>query len=93
MSPARRRSKQRKPAENETKHPDELFRVMPEPPMLTVAAGDADPTSVLRSLGTPPLAGQAAVAEQELAKVVLRAAFLARGLAGAAGLVDDQPAD
>ncbi|MCU1351222.1 MAG: hypothetical protein JWM05_431 [Acidimicrobiales bacterium] len=44
-------------------------------------------TALLRSLGTPPLTGQAGLAERELAKVTVRAAELAAGLAATAGLL------
>jgi hypothetical protein len=47
----------------------------------------SDPSVLLRSLGDPPLQGQAAVAEHYLAAVAERAAGLATALALAAGLL------
>jgi hypothetical protein len=56
----------------------------PVHPMSEVAV-----TALVRSLGTPPLTGQAGLAERELAKVTVRAAELAAGLAATAGLLGD----
>jgi hypothetical protein len=52
-----------------------------------------DPSVLLRSLGDPPLQGQAAVAEHYLAAVAERAAGLATALALAAGLLADPERD
>jgi hypothetical protein len=54
-----------------------------------------DPTSVLRSLGEPPLQGQGVIAEHYLAAVVEQAAGLATALAAASGLLvhDDSDTD
>lgn len=49
----------------------------------------SDPTMMIRSLGDPPLQGQAVVAEHYLAAVVERAAGLATALAASSGLLAD----
>ena len=53
----------------------------------------SDPSVLLRSLGDPPLQGQAAVAEHYLAAVAERAAGLATALALANGILADPEAD
>ena len=51
-----------------------------------------DPTALLRSLGSPPFHGRAAIAEYYLESVVRRAAGVATALAATAGLLaDDNP--
>jgi hypothetical protein len=65
----------------------DLWRPVPQlrdPEPITPAS---DPTAVVRSLGSPPLPGQAAVAEHYLAAVAERAAGLATALAAAGGLL------
>jgi hypothetical protein len=52
----------------------------------------SDPSVLLRSLGDPPLQGQAAVAEHYLAAVAERAAGLATALALANGMLADTEA-
>ena len=71
---------------------DELWRAVPDPPPPDRITPTDDPTALLRSLGTPPLAGQAAVAEHYLAAVVERASGLAVALAAATDLLH-QPDD
>jgi len=52
----------------------------------------ADPTALLRSLGSPPFQGRAAIGEYYLESVVRRAAGVATALAATAGLLaDDNP--
>ena len=65
----------------------DLWRPVPAlaPPEPIVPA--TDPTALLRSLGDPPLAGQASVAAHYLAAVVERAAGLATALAATTGLL------
>jgi hypothetical protein len=53
----------------------------------------SDPAALLRSLGDPPLQGQAAVAEHYLGAVVERAAGLATALAASAGLLAEPDED
>ena len=48
-----------------------------------------DPTALLRSLGSPPFQGRAAIAEYYLETVVRRAAGVATALAATAGLLAD----
>jgi hypothetical protein len=81
QSQNRRRRPQQKPAD--------LWRPVPPlgPPQPIVPADD--PTAVVRSLGDPPLQGQASVAEHYVAAVVERAAGVATALAAAAGLLGE----
>jgi len=60
----------------------------PPPPLPAIApiAPTGDPTSLLRSLGSPPLAGQSTTAEHYMAAVVERASGIAVALAAAADL-------
>jgi len=62
---------------------------VPDPPEPTPITPAADPTALLRSLGDPPLQGQAVVAERYMSAVIERAAGLATALAAAAGLLAD----
>jgi hypothetical protein len=74
--------------------PVEIWRAVPEPPPPSPIRPATDPTALVRSLGTPPLTGQGAVAEHYLAAVVERAAGLATALAAAAGLLaEDEDED
>ncbi|MCU1455375.1 MAG: hypothetical protein JWN46_3521, partial [Acidimicrobiales bacterium] len=59
----------------------------PEPPAPITPMSEVAVTALLRSLGSPPLTGQGGLAERELAKVTVRAAELAAGLAATAGLL------
>ena len=52
-----------------------------------------DPTALIRSLGSPPLQGRAAIAEYYLESVVRRAAGVATALAATAGLLTDDDAN
>ena len=90
MSTRRRGAKQqgrKPPAKGGGPDPNEFWRAMPEldPPEPIRPA--AEPTALLRSLGTPPLTGHAAVADHYLAAVIERAAGLATALAAASGLL------
>ena len=78
--PARRRRSGRRPRKADIWTP---------PPALSGIAPIAptgDPTSLLRSLGTPPLAGQSTTAQHYMAAVVERASGIAVALAAAADL-------
>ena len=101
MSPNRRKPNAG-PAQTPSRKPRSA---RPDPVEFWAAVGDAGPpapiapmsevavTALLRSLGPPPLTGQGGLAERELAKVTVRAAELAAGLAATAGLlveVDDE---
>lgn len=59
---------------------------VPEPEPIVPAA---DPTMLLRSLGTPPLVGQGAVAQHYFAYVVEKAVGTATALAAVAGVLAD----
>lgn len=87
MSP-RRRSKKRSGRNRSGQQPIEFWRAVPElePPAPITPA--ADPTALLRSLGTPPLAGQGENASRHLVLAVTRAAQVAtQGLAAPNGLL------
>jgi hypothetical protein len=73
--------------------PVEFWRVAPpfDPPAPVTPA--ADPGAIIRSLGSPPLPGQGAVAEHYLVAVVERAAGLATALAAAGGLLAEDDDD
>jgi len=91
MSGQRRRSGGRRRG---PKRPVDLWRPVPQLPEPAPIVPASDPSAIIRSLGDPPLLGQAAVAEHYLAAVVERAAGLATALAAAGGLLappdDDQ---
>lgn len=60
------------------------------PPEVTELTLTDDPDAVARSLGTPPLTGQEAVAQHYLAAVYGRAVRIAGALAAAGGLIDPE---
>lgn len=90
----------RKPQHNQNRRPNrpqkpkvvELWRPVPQLGAIEPIVPATDPTSLLRSLGSPPLQGQGAVAEHYLAAVIERAAGLATALAASADLLA-APAD
>jgi hypothetical protein len=86
VSPSRPRQQGRNRRAHKPKSAD-LWRPVPQLPEPEPIVPAADPTSLLRSLGDPPLQGQSAVAEHYLAAVVERAAGLATALAATAGLL------
>jgi hypothetical protein len=69
----------------------DLWRPVPQLPAPEPIATAADPAALLRSLGDPPLQGQATVGAHYLFAVAERAAGLATALAAAADLL--APAD
>ncbi len=87
-----RRKPNRRRSGAKPKRPD-LWRPVPQLADPEPIAPASDPTTLLRSLGDPPLQGQGAVAEHYLAAVVERAAGLATALAAAGGLLADADAD
>ena len=98
MTPTRRgRSKRgkgqsgRRPPSASTRLED-FWRAVPEPDVPERIAPAVDPTALLRSLGPPPLPGQAA-AEQYLAAVIDRASSLAVALAAAGGVLAEDDED
>ena len=66
----------------------DLWRPVPPVELPEPITPAADPAALLRSLGTPPLPGQQAVADHYLAAVVERSAHLATALAAAADLLE-----
>ncbi len=72
---------------------NDIWRPVPQLPPPEPIVPAVEPTTLLRSLGDPPLQGQGAVAEHYLAAVVERAAGLATALAATAGLLADPDAE
>ena len=93
MSPPARRRRRPNRGDAAAVPAGDLWRVAAEPPPAAKVVPVADPTVLLRSLGTPPLPVQAGVADAYLAVVIGRAAGLAVALAAASDLLDDAPAD
>ena len=67
--------------------PADMWRPVPELPPPDPIVPAADPTALVRSLGDPPLSGNAVVAGHYVAAVVERAAALAAALATSADLL------
>ncbi|MCB1257662.1 MAG: hypothetical protein KDB26_11180 [Microthrixaceae bacterium] len=86
----RRRSKGRRQPGKQAKAapPAEFWRAAPEPPDPEEIDPSEYPTALINSMGTPPLPGQASVAEHYFAAVVERAAGVATAVAASAGLLD-----
>ena len=93
MSPAARRRRRPNRGDAASVPASDLWRAAAEPPPPAKVVPVADPTVLLRSLGTPPLPVQAGVADAYLAVVVGRAAGLAVALAAASDLLDEGPPD
>lgn len=76
--------------------PVDIWRPVPQLPDPDPIRPASDPTALVRSLGDPPLPGQAAVAEHYLSAVIERAAVLASALAASADLLapdDEEPSE
>ena len=73
--------------------PVELWRVVPELAAPEPVVGASDPTVLVRSLGDPPVPGNAVVAGHYVASVVAQAAKLATALAASADVLADRPTD
>jgi len=84
----RKRPNQRKRNKGNKAKPVDLWRPVPPLPAPEPIRPAADPTSLLRSVGAPPLRGRSDMAEAYLLAVAERAAGLATALAAAAGLYD-----
>jgi hypothetical protein len=84
MASRNRRSRSRRKAPPK---PIDLWRPTPPPPEPAPIVAAAHPSTLIRSLGDPPLPGQSAVAEHYFAAVVDQAASLATALAATAGLL------
>ncbi|MDQ6927989.1 MAG: hypothetical protein M3159_04915 [Actinomycetota bacterium] len=69
-----------RPAPTTQRRPGDFWRAVPKVDVPDPVIPAADPTALLRSLGSPPLAGQAE-AGRYLAAVIDRAAGLATALA------------
>jgi len=66
--------------------PVDFWRAMPDRGCPAPISPAADPTALLRSLGKPPLPGQAG-ADRHVASVIERASILATALAAATDLL------
>ena len=86
----RKRPNQRKRNKGNKAKPVDLWRPVPPLPAPRARCNPpaADPTSLLRSVGAPPLRGRSDMAEAYLLAVAERAAGLATALAAASGLYD-----
>jgi hypothetical protein len=89
----RQRPQGRGSAAVRTLKPEDMWRPVPELPEPEPITPIDDPTALLRSLGDPPLSGNALVAGHYLATVVERAAVLATALAASADLLVETEAD
>ncbi|MHB1853633.1 MAG: hypothetical protein ACYCS2_01060 [Acidimicrobiales bacterium] len=78
--PQRRRRAGRRPRRVD------IWALPPALPAPEPITGAGDPTSLLRSLGPPPLGGHSTTAEHYMAAVIERAAGIAIALAAAADL-------
>ena len=104
MTPNRRKPAGNGNGNGNANPPQKSRHPRPDPVEFWAAVDDAQPTepilamsevavtALLRSLGPPPLTGQGGMVGQELAKVTVRAAELAAGLAATAGLLAGQEA-
>ena len=72
---------------NKRKKSVDLWRPVPMLPDPRPISVQGDPTTLVRSLGNPPLPGQHRVAEHYLAAVAERASGMAEALAAASGLL------
>jgi hypothetical protein len=73
-------------------NPSELWRRAPELPAPELIEPANDPTALLRSLGDPPLPGNAMVASRYAAAVAERAAAMATAIAASANVLADPDA-
>jgi hypothetical protein len=73
--------------------PVDLWRSVPELPEPQPVARPSDPTVLVRSLGDPPVPGNAIVAGHYVASVVEQAAKLATALAASADLLAEPDPD
>jgi hypothetical protein len=92
-APAQSTPSGRRRQRNRRRRSIEFWQDLPDDDAPVVVVPAADPTAALRSLGTPPLPGQVAVADHYLAAVVQRAAGLATALAAASGILELPPED
>jgi hypothetical protein len=85
--------KNRRRRAQKAKPPTDLWRPVPQLADPAPIIPATDPTGLIRSLGDPPLQGQATVGGHYLVAVVERASGLATALAAAAGLLADPDQD
>ena len=90
MKSGRRNPKSRRGGPEQTS-PVDFWRAVPDAGVPAAITPAADPTALLRSLGRPPLPGQAS-ADRHVATVIERAAGLATALAVAADLLAPEEA-
>lgn len=88
----RRRNRSNRNRPKPANGPNEFWRAVPEPDVPGAIAPVHDPTALLRSLGAPPLPGQA-VADRYVGAVIERAASLAAALAAVAGVLTSDEHD
>ena len=86
MTPPRRRPKPRRGGRATPRRPADFWKAWPEPDVPASIVPPDDPAALLRSLGPPPLPGQAS-ADQYLVAVAERASVLATALAAVADLL------
>lgn len=95
MNAPRRKNNKRRgqggKSQAKTAPPAEFWRAAPEPPEPPdiTPLSVAEITALLDSMGTPPLPGQAAVADHYLRAAIEKAAGVAVALAASADLLDD----
>jgi hypothetical protein len=82
-----RGSKHRRSGRASHAAPNDLWKAMPELPPVEPIVPAADPTAMVRSLGSLPLVGQGQAGDHYVAAVVKRAAGLATALAAAADVL------
>ena len=86
MRSGRRNTRQPRRSGPDETSPVDFWRAVPDAGVPAPITPAADPTALLRSLGRPPLPGQAS-ADRHVATVIERAAALATALAVAADLL------
>lgn len=90
MKAGRRNPRSRRTGRGVAVSPVDFWRAVPEVGLPSPVSPAADPTALLRSLGRPPLPGQAS-ADRYMATVIERAAGLATAVAASAGLLAPEP--
>jgi hypothetical protein len=90
VSPRRRKKRSNR---NRQAQPIEFWRSMPDLGPVEPVVPARDPSAVVRSLGSPPLTGQAGIADRHLVLAIDKAAKMATALAAADGLLADSSRD
>lgn len=86
MSPRRRKKRSNR---NRQSQPIEFWKAVPDLGPVEPVVPARDPSAVVRSLGSPPLTGQAGIADRHLVLAIDKAAKMATALAAADGLLAD----